>query len=235
MASVNPKEGCCLLGGRVCLHDFCLGGWVFCFIYSALASASPCVEENKETNSGGGEESQTEPSPSGAGWERPGRSRGRCRGPRRGAGSRAPRPLRADPARILHVSFLFFLPFFFLPLLFFPLFPPLFPPSLPSVVGSVFWYFLPPPPPPSSCPAAARRSALSVLREERLRGAHACPRHPIPRVSWQRRCRRRGGGGRARRAEGGAARGARPPRPGKTRRAPPFSSSGVGCLRALHP
>lgn len=135
MASVNPKEGCCLLGGRVCLHDFCLGGWVFCFIYSALASASPCVEENKETNSGGGEESQTEPSPSGTGWERPGRSRGRCRGPRRGAGSRAPRPLRADPARILHVSFLFFLPFFFLPLLFFPLFPPLFPPSLPPQRG----------------------------------------------------------------------------------------------------
>lgn len=118
--------------------------------------------------------------------------------------SQKPRPpLRADPARILHASFLFSSFFVSPPLLFFPLFPP-FLPSLPSVVGSVFWYFLPPPPqaavrprPVAPCGSAGPTRALG--------------RSPRFAVRW--RCGRRGG---AWRAEGGAARG--PARPGQVRR-----------------
>lgn len=215
----------CLGGG---LHDLflrglgCFGGFFVCFVGFFSSFALPWLQplpvsgRRKKQTPGGEITNQTEPSPGRAGGERPGRSRG-CS---RGQPSTAPAPRRADPARILHVSFLFFLPpFFFSSPSIFSSIPPSLP-SLPSVVGSVFWYFLPPPPPPSSCPAAARRSALSVPLGERLRGAHACPLHPIPRVSWRRRCGRRGGGGGARRAEGG--------RPDQVRRAGLPPSPGCG-------
>lgn len=114
--------------------DSCLGGWWFCFIYSALASGSPCAEEKKETNCGecGGEQ-QTEGSRAPAG-----RGRGAPRRRSRGEPSTAPAPrqLRAPPippgfSTFLSLFFFFFPspPFlFFLPLFFFSISP-----SLPSL------------------------------------------------------------------------------------------------------
>lgn len=132
-----------------------------------------------------------------------GRRKSQAWGGRKEASQKPRPPLRADPARILHASFLFSSFFVSPPLLFFPLFPP-FLPSLPSVVGSVFWYFLPPPPqaavrprPVAPCGSAGPTRALG--------------RSPRFAVRW--RCGRRGG---AWRAEGGAARG--PARPGQVRR-----------------
>lgn len=124
------------------------------------------------------------------------------RGGRRRARSPDPRSAPIPPAFCT-------LPFFFPPFLFplpfyFFLSSPLFLPSLPSVVGSVFWYFLPPPPqaavrprPVAPCGSAGPTRALG--------------RSPRFAVRW--RCGRRGG---AWRAEGGAARG--PARPGQVRR-----------------
>lgn len=91
--------------------DSCLGGWWFCFIYSALASGSPCAEEKKETNCGecgGGTKNRREPS---SGRERPGRSSEAIPWGAEHRASTAPAPRPADPARIFHVSF----PFFFFP------------------------------------------------------------------------------------------------------------------------
>lgn len=134
------------------------------------------------------------------------------------AGSRAPRPLRADPARILHVPFppppFFFLPsppfLFFLPLFFFSVPPPS---SLPLSLAWLDQSF------GISCrrlPLAAVRPRPGAARVPCRRGSgSAGPTRvpaPVPRVS--RRC---GGGGGARRAERGTARGLG--RPGQVRRA----------------
>lgn len=124
-------------------------------------------------------------------------------GGRRRARSPDPRSAPIPPA-FCTLPF-FFPPFLFpLPFYFFLSSPPFFPPSLPSVVGSVFWYFLPPPPqaavrprPVAPCGSAGPTRALG--------------RSPRFAVRW--RCGRRGG---AWRAEGGAARG--PARPGQVRR-----------------
>lgn len=115
---------------------------------------------------------------------------------------RPPAPRRSRPhfARFLSFFLLFLFP---LPFYFFLSSPP-FLPSLPSVVGSVFWYFLPPPLRPAVRPRPV--APCGSARPTRALGRS-------PRFAVRRRCGRRGG---ARRAEGGAARG--PARPGQVRR-----------------
>lgn len=172
MASVNPKEGCCLLGGRVCLHDFCLGGWVFCFIYSALASASPCVEENKETNSGGGGGITNRAEPQRDRLGEAGAVPGALpRAPaRRGEPSTAPAPRRSRPD---FARFLSFFPAFFFP----P--PSIFssiPPSLPSLPPSPAWL----------------DQSFGISCRRRLPRAAVRPRPAVPRFPC---CGRRGSAG----------------------------------------
>lgn len=85
--------------------------------------------------------------------------------------TRSPDPRSAPIPPAFCTLPLFFPPFLFpLPFYFFLSSPP-FLPSLPSVVGSVFWYFLPPPLRP-----AVRPRPVAPCGSVRLRGAHACPR-----------------------------------------------------------
>lgn len=139
--SAHPNRGWLLSWGCVCF--LAAQGFLFCLFTSALALASAfrCVGEKKEP-----------------GW-----------GGRRL--TRSPDPHSAPIPPAFCTLPLFFPPFLFpLPFYFFLSSPP-FLPSLPSVVGSVFWYFLPPPLRP-----AVRPRPVAPCGSVRLRGAHACPR-----------------------------------------------------------